>query len=231
MFSGTNGREAVSGTRLVRPGGPLGAGRHPILRGLNLRVLKSEELGDPARESILGLGQLPVGVDDAPDGFDESEPLVTRKALGHAARELKEIDAVTPLGLGEPQRLLDLRRPDSHVARRARDAPTLLIGEVAVGMRELEQQRAGGDANAIRRRRGRRRSAQMTRDEVAELVIQVGEPLIDGIHQPGNMVLDVRRFDEFAAEVAGKDDFQEVVEQFPNTTYADAAKKELGTMK
>jgi hypothetical protein len=41
-----------------------------------------------------------------------------------------------------------------------------------------------------------------------------GEPFIDGIHQPGNMVFDVRGFDELAAEVAGKNDFQEIVKQF-----------------
>ncbi len=40
-----------------------------------------------------------------------------------------------------------------------------------------------------------------------------GEPLVDGIHQPGNMVLNVRGFDEFAAEIAGINDFQEIVEQ------------------
>ena len=41
-----------------------------------------------------------------------------------------------------------------------------------------------------------------------------GEPFIDGIHQPADMMFDVRRFDELAAEVAGIDDFEEIIEQF-----------------
>ncbi len=82
---------------------------------LHLRVLEPEQLGDAPRELVLGGGERPVGVDDAPDHLDQAQPLLAREPLGDQPRELVEVDALAPLRLREPDDLGDVLRRHAEV--------------------------------------------------------------------------------------------------------------------
>src|SRR5688572_6159039 len=115
-------------------------------------MLEAEELRDSARELSFDRREHAVGVDDAPDRFNQPEPLLARETFRHELRELIEVDAVSPGLLRETQNFPDLVRWNPEVLSRVpRDSVALFRAERRVRERDLEQERASGDRDRIDR--------------------------------------------------------------------------------
>src|SRR5215467_15331773 len=119
------------------------SGGDAFLRGLDVGVLETQQLGNPAGEVALDLGQRAVGIDDAPDRLDQPQALIAREVLAKELCELEEIHALAPLLLSQSEDLVDFASGDVHfLADVPLDSFPLLVPENIVRMRDLEQKSA-----------------------------------------------------------------------------------------
>jgi len=121
-----------------------------FLGGLDFGVLEAEELGDAAGEVGFDFLEGAVGIDDAPDGLDQAESLVAGEVVAQELREMEEVYALPPLFLGQAEDLGELVPGNVHLLPDvARDAVPLLWTEDVVGVRDLQEQRAGRDRDRV----------------------------------------------------------------------------------
>src|SRR5260221_371787 len=134
-------------------------------------MLEAEEVGELADEIVFVVGELAVGVDHAPHGPDDLDPLLQREVLADEARQGEVVDGFRADVAGGVDEVVCPSLVEVEGTLQVADeiAP-LGGGELAVRIGDVEQNGGGGEAELVVPRLLRLLIAEAVTKAIQELI-------------------------------------------------------------